>query len=373
MWRTVAALPPLANVMFNQSQCGNMRYELGELQATGEWFQKDGADAPLQVRCEKNPAAHWGKIEAIGADFGIVLTGNQMSHVILEDLRIEKVGTHGIHILNGSTDIVVRRCDLRWIGGAIFFVNDSFSRLYGEQFVQRRVRYGNGIETWSSVSNVLIEGCRVSDVFDGGITLQGFKGDKVTGVAIRDNVIWNCGYDSIDIAHGLAPIDVFIEHNTCWNAGEGWALQGESRPRYSLHIPDQLGYHLNFEILDIPWDEQTSVTVRNNIFANAPAGRCFNFGPQPPTAADFQRFKINHNCYFQANSADTLVQFGSRRLEPKRFGFAQFAAYQQESSWDTNSIVANPQFINPEGGDFRLSPDSPATGMGVRSGAAISK
>jgi hypothetical protein len=86
-----------------------------------------------------------------------------------------------------------------------------------------------------------------------GVVLKGEGDRKVDSPSVfRHGDKWYMTYISIDIAHGLAPIDVFIEHNTCWNAGEGWALQGESRPRYSLHIPDQLGYHLNFEILDIP-------------------------------------------------------------------------------------------------------------------------
>lgn len=33
---------------------------------------------------------------------------------------------------------------------------------------------------------------------------------------------------------------------------------------------------------------------------------------------------------------------------------------------DRNSIIADPLFINPEGGDFRLQPNSPALKMGFK-------
>lgn len=363
IWRS-PSMPEVANVLLGGARCGNMRYTKAELQNQGQWFQDATGRGPLFIRSTQNPAIEWKSIEVIPAGNGIVLWGAPHSHIRFENLWLRKIGTHGIWMPNGVADVTIRNCDLNLIGGAIFR-QDGFSRSYGERFVERRVRFGNAIETWGNVADVLIEGCRITDVFDGGITLQGLNA-TARNIVVRNNVIWYCGYDSIDIAHGLAPINVIIEHNTCWNAGEGWALQGEARPRYSLHIPDQIGYHLNFEIFGKPWDEQTAVTVRNNIFADAPAGRCFNFAPQPPLAADFQRFKIDRNCYFQANPADTLVQFGSRGFAPKRFGAAQFDEYRKFSGWDAGSIVADPLFVDAASADFRLQPGSPCTGMGAQ-------
>ncbi|MFA5058886.1 MAG: right-handed parallel beta-helix repeat-containing protein, partial [Opitutaceae bacterium] len=286
---------------------------------------------------------------------GVILEGGGGSHVRIENLSFRKIGTHGIHIRNGAVDVTVRDCDLTLIGGAVFR-GDQFSRWYGERFVERRVRFGNAIETWADVAGVIIEGCRISEVFDGGICLQGLVPAVARNVWIHDNVIWNCGYDSFDVAHGLSTRNVVFEHNTCWNAGEGWALQGEPRPRYSLHVPDNVGYHCNLES-KYAWGRQSELSIRRNIFANAPESRCFNYGPDQSEAA----IVVDDNCYYQAKAADAIVQLGK-----VRFTAAEFAAYQQRSGWDQHSLVADPQFVDPAAGDFRLNPGSPCRGCGAQ-------
>lgn len=179
---------------------------------------------------------------------------------------------------------------------------------------------------------------------------------KSENVVVRNNVIWNCGYDCFDIAHGVLTVDVLFEHNTCWNGGEGWALQGEPRPRYSLNDPDQIGYLCNLEN-GFGWNDKCAVTIRNNIFCNAPESRCFNFGRKPLGNVDL--VKVDHNCYFQANPADALIKIGTNR-----FTAAQFEDYRKAYGWDQNSLIADPLFVNPSAGDFRLKPNSPCAGFG---------
>lgn len=353
IWETDKSVPEVANVIFDDVHCGNMRYSKEELRQKGEWFQDPSGKGPLFIYATENPAKAWRKVELIAAGYGQVLAGKECTYIRLENLVFRKIGTHGIWIKSGASDISIRRCDLTLIGGAIFRA-DEFSKKYGERFVQRRVRFGNAIETWGDASNIMVEGCRIYDIFDGGFDIQGVDG-VVSNIVVRNNIFWNCGYDSLDIAHGVRPDNVVFEQNTCWNGGEGWALQGEPRPRYSLNVPDQLGYLCNLEN-SYGWKDG-SISIRKNIFCNAPDSRCFNFGPKPPTGMHL--IKVDQNCYFQVNPKDALVQLGA-----KRFTATEFDAYRKTTGWDTRSVVGDPQFVAPALGDFRLKPDSPAQGLG---------
>ena len=355
VWRTTANMPEAANVVLDDTVCGNMRYTKGELRSKGEWFQHSSGRGPLFVFSSDNPARVWRHVEMIPSGNGITLSGAADSHIRIEDISIRKVGTHGIQIRDGATDVAIRGCDLTLIGGAAFR-GDSFSRKYGQRFVERRVRFGNGIETWGDVSDVTVEGCRIGEVYDGGLCIQGMAGSVASNVCVRNNVFWNCGYDSMDVAHGVLARKVVFEHNTCVNAGEGWALQGEPRPRYSLNIPDNIGWHCNLES-SYGFDGRSEVTVRHNIFYNAPESRCFNYGPDKVSST----ILVDGNCYYQANAGDAIAQVGKMR-----FVASQFDEYRANTGWDRHSIIADPQFVDVVARDFRLKPGSPCMAIGSR-------
>ena len=357
IWRTNADMPETANVILGNRLCGNMRYDITDLLKPGDWFQHRDGKGPLFVRSPGNPADIWRELQLVGAGHGIWMKGNQHSHIQIEDLRIQRVGTHGIWI-DGANDVTIRRCDLEWIGGAIFRA-DSFSSRYGQRFLDRRVRFGNAIETWGSVSDVTVEGCRITDIFDGGFDIQGVIGTVATNVTARNNVFLNCGYDSLDIAHGIWTRNVLFEHNTCVNAGEGWAQQGEPWPRYSLNLPDCVGFHCNLES-SYAWDKRCEVTIRKNIFFGAPKSRCLNIGSEIPLPSE--TIHIDSNCYFQPNSADAFAQIGGRP-----FIASQLNEFIKLTGWDRHSIIADPMFVDLAGGNFRLKSESPCAGMGAQS------
>ena len=353
VWRTKSDQPEAANLIFNDTICGNMRRSVEDLRNDGEWFQSADGNGSLWVHSAANPAQIWPKIEMVRSGIGVTLHGSQASHVRLENLLFRKIGEQGISISDAS-DVVIRNCDLTLIGGEVFRYDD-FSRKYGEQFVKRRVRYGNGIETWETVSDITVEGCRIWEIYDAGVDVQGFSG-TASNVIIKNNVIWNVGYDCLDIAHGILCKNVVYDHNTTANAGCGWALQGEGRPRYSVLYPDTVGFNCNLES-SFGWNDQCQITITNNIFFNAPGSRCFNFGPEKPS----RLIKIDHNCYFQSVATDEIVRIGK-----KKFLTTDFHSYQNFSGWDANSIFANTQFVNVQGANFSLQKGSPAAGMGSR-------
>ena len=118
----------------------------------------------------------------------------------------------------------------------------------------------------------------------------------------------------------------------------------------------------------------TNITVENNIFAFGADYQIFRAGCSDPTAFEYafrrnivyynqgsvvgqwepanRNFLYDHNLYWNTSGKVTVFT-GDKSLDDWR------AAGQ-----DKNSIVADPLFVDPEKGDFRLRPGSPAAEIG---------
>jgi hypothetical protein len=114
--------------------------------------------------------------------------------------------------------------------------------------------------------------------------------------------------------------------------------------------------------------------IQNNIFAFALEQQLQRTRTEPHISFYFERnivywtqgvllgsnwndnnFRMDRNCYW--NAAGKPVVF------PGNLSLAQWQAQRQQ---DPNSIIADPGFMNPEKGDFRLRPDSPVLKLGFQ-------
>jgi hypothetical protein len=66
------------------------------------------------------------------------------------------------------------------------------------------------------------------------------------------------------------------------------------------------------------------------------------------------QFRLDYNLYFQAGS-------GSLKKFP---GDLTWEQWQKDRGQDQHSLIADPLFENPQQGDFRLKPNSPALKLG---------
>jgi hypothetical protein len=60
---------------------------------------------------------------------------------------------------------------------------------------------------------------------------------------------------------------------------------------------------------------------------------------------------MNHNLWF--SSSGVMAHWFGERVE-------SFQDYQQTTGLDTQSVFADPRFVDSDIGNFRLAPDSPA-------------
>ena len=327
----------VGNIIFDQGKsAGIKKWKPGDLKQQGDYWY-DGENWRVKLYSEKNPAGIYKSIE-LALRRHIVDQGNR-SHVVYENLALLYGAAHGFG--GASTrGIVIRNCDIGWIGG-------------GHQFTTpegRPVRFGNGIEFWSGARDCLVEGCRIWEVYDAALTNQGGGTNQQVNITYRDNVIWNSEYSFEYWNRGAASVtrNIHFEHNTCVNAGFGWG---------HAQRPDRNGRHLMFYHNPAQTSE---FFVRDNIFCNATdsALRMMNDWTAGLT--------MDHNCWFQRG--DVLMLF----LKTS-FGPAQFAEFQTLSKLDTHSVAGDPKFVDAGQLDFRLAPDSPARRISTEGAAAGSR
>jgi hypothetical protein len=313
---------------------GNIIFEGGPAVGVKKWRPQDlqqerdywysGDTWQVKLYSKGNPAQRHQSIE-LALRRHIVDQGGK-SYVVYEGLALQCGAAHGIG--GGNTHhIVVRDCDIAWIGGG-----HQLTTAQG-----RPVRFGNGIEFWENAHDNLVEGCRLWEVYDAALTNQGSANNAQTNIIYRDNVIWNCEYSFEYWNRGPESTthNIRFEHNTCVNAGWGWGHKQR---------PDPNGRHLMFYVNSA---RTTGVYVVGNIFCDA-TDSCLRLENDWTTG-----LTMDHNCWWQR--AGVLMQF----LKTS-FTAAQFADFQERTQMDTHSIVAEPGFLNVEGLDFRLSPGSPA-------------
>ena len=112
--------------------------------------------------------------------------------------------------------------------------------------------------------------------------------------------------------------------------------------------------------------------ILNNIFALARTGQIIRSRAEPHLSFTFERnivywregpllgsnwsgdnYALDHNLYW--NASGEAVRFGNMTLEE-----------WQGKGQDVHSLIADPLFVNPEKGDFRLKPNSPALKVGFQ-------
>ena len=192
---------------------------------------------------------------------------------------------------------------------------------------------------------------------------------------------------------GLSPGTVIrgnLIHDVEANHYGGWGIYNDEGSSHIL-VEGNLVYRTKFAPYNIHFSKE--VTVRNNVFALGRLVQLSRSRVEPHQSVFFENnivywtegellagnwtdepyvfhrrpfgedgtptmretFEMDWNLYFNPHfPADSV-----------RFGDASFAAWQARGK-DVHSRYADPEFVDPENGDFRLQPNSPAFGLGFQ-------
>ena len=280
----------LANIIFDHGAKGCAWKEDRMDQLCGRdlhftWVMEEGA---VYMVSGKNPALRFDSIELA-----------QKRHIINEDgchdvrydgLHLRYGGAHGIGGY-GVKRIEIKNCDICWIGGSTLYIDNG----------GRGVRYGNGIEFWGSASDVLVEGCRIWECWDAGITHQSNNDGTIErNITIRGNEIWNCeySYEYWQQGEGSRTENILFENNFCHDAGRGW---GHSR-RWNPNAAHLMFYDNTAQTTDF--------VIRGNVFSGTEncCLRLFNAWYRNITMeGNTWDIRKNHLCRYHGRPTSNLI------------------------------------------------------------------
>ncbi|MBQ8508612.1 MAG: right-handed parallel beta-helix repeat-containing protein [Clostridia bacterium] len=266
---------------------GTKRFKLEDLAGQWDFYNDDEGKQYAWVYSEGNPASLSDDIR-FACNIGCVGFADNLD---VHGIVFNGTGGHGISgVVNYST---ITDCEFHEIGG---------SRLIG--YPNPTTRYGNGVETWANSSNVTVDNCRFSDVYDVAITMQGRPVKKSwTNMHFTNNVMWNCVQCFEIWSSGDVPDtgfeDCWFEGNTCIDSGWCWGYEARPNKTCSCHL---LLYHLDCPRCDI--------TIRNNTFYNARVSTIFKSGGPKEMPEDYKIYdnviirKVGQDLIFRADNTE---------------------------------------------------------------------
>ena len=255
----------VGNLIFNAGECtATFRWTKDELCANGDFYsntsdgvkKEDGkVPAELYIYCESNPGQFYSHIEA--ASFGARCAVSLADGMTLDGIRVINSGVHG---MAGHGDgITIRNCEFENIGGCACHRH-------------LKIRFGNAIEIWQHGNDILIENCTFKNIYDSCVTYQG-PGEATE--PSRNFICKNCKFDTYGMAaieyRDKMPIRSVFSGNECKNAGCGFAMLGESKPRMSEIWPQPMGHHVFLWRINEPTDGG-EISICNNLFGECKEG-----------------------------------------------------------------------------------------------------
>ena len=297
-------------MLFGEERADNVGLKCtsqGEVDADKE-FWYDGSNDRVVVYSTRNPASEYSSIEISKTtdvyDHFIGIWG--ISYLHIENLEIKYWNSHAMAFTN-TTGIEVKNCDISYGGGA--------SR--GSD------RYGNGIEFWLSATNCVVEGCRVGQCYDTGITPQaGGNQCTVNNVVFRNNILWGndlAGFELGYYNNSASLSDIHVENNVFIGNGHGWSHRQRPDTHVGWDVSTWSGYTGTFN----------GFYLKDNVYYEAGFFSLYYRWKKTIT-----NLEMDYNYYYKS-SGDLIDDHQAR------YTMAQFSDYQNDKGRDTHSSYGN--------------------------------
>jgi len=160
---------------------------------------------------------------------------------------------------------------------------------------------------------------------------------------------------------------ILIENNRCYNATHASEPMGTAR-KDSSHITYRNNLFVNTVYVGVMPKGFKHVTVENNTFINCGAYPVWLQGKQCETAvvrnnliAYYKRGRVVDA--FGWKKGDAGIRFDTKGPKPQCDYNVIFGT--ENRKYGEHDVTAEPQFVDPEKGDFRLKPGSPGIDAGV--------
>lgn len=281
VWKLKYIGSDIGVLLINESMPGRKCLSKSEIAAINDFYH-DATNNILYLCSDVNPNT-FNSIE-IGSDTGLISVVQDVANieeyaenVFISNIDLRYVGGHAIHY-NRPRNGTITGCEIGWVGGSKHMNTDTL--------------YGNGIELWGDVDNVIVKDNYVYQIYDAGITFQGSGTFK--NITFEKNLI---EYSSMGIeywdsssSNGTYGYDnIVIKENVIRFTGYGWGsnkVGGEGRMG---HINTGWKHMGNGEYTTL------NVTIKNNIFDTS-YQTIFRI---PLLGNEAEKYTITGNSYYQ--------------------------------------------------------------------------
>ncbi|MCS6918546.1 MAG: right-handed parallel beta-helix repeat-containing protein [Fimbriimonadales bacterium] len=342
------------------------------------------------------PAGSAGFVQAAyGVPAAIYLEGAR--RCVITECVVEQVGTYAIELTRGCHYNRIEQCDLQDLGAGGVKIGepgirpDPREHTYGNTVQDCIIRDGGklfasaiGIWIGQSYSNRIVHNT-IYDFYYTGISIGwtwGYTDSRAGGNRVEFNHVHHIGRRTngdgplLNDMGGIYTLGTqhgtVIRHNHWHDIAAhrygGWGIyfdEGSSgilAENNLVYRTTHGGFHQHYGRENL---------VRNNIFAYARDHQIQASRSESHLRFTFERnIVLGKGAQWLAGGIDGNLRFdynlywreGGGEL---RFGEDSFPAWQAKGQ-DTHSRIADPLFQNPEAGDFRLKPNSPARELGFQ-------
>lgn len=325
-------------------------------------------------------------------DLGAAISAVGARNCTLADCVITHTGEYAVEWGAGCKDNMLKRCRLTDLGAGGVKIGGTAAASRPEDVTERitvqdcRIAHGGrlhpaAIGVWIGQSpNNLISHNSIEDLYYTGISVGWVWGYGPSGShhnRIEDNVIARIGQAVLSdlggiYTLGLSPGSILrgnVIHGCDSDTYGGWGIYFDEGTS-GMVAENNLIYHTKTGGFHQHYGQNN--VFRNNIIALSRDCQVQRTRMEGHLSFTFDHnivyyrqgellgsnwtdanFATDHNVYWNANGPVTLI---GKTLEQ----------WQSEKGKDRNSIVADPLFVDPEHGDFRLKPGSPALTIGFK-------
>ncbi len=333
-----------------------------------------------------------------------MLTGTEQVQIL--DCEFDQVGGNAIFVNTYNRHTLIKGCYIHHTGASgICFVGDPKALRnplfeYGEKNDISEIDTTPGPKTDNYPALGVVEDCLIHDI--GTVERQpaGVQISMAMEITVRDCSIYNCARAGINIGDGafgghvIERCDVFNtvlethDHGSfnSWGRDRYWRLKNLDLEKYpDLPFADAIkttiirnsrwrcdhGWDIDLD------DGSTNYDIYNNLMLAG--GLKLREGFRRRAWNNITVNNTFHPHVWYENSGDEVfsnifmfVYKGVNVPKPNKTGkrvdsnLLFNAALTEEYGWDENSIVADPKFVDPANGDFRVQEDSPAFGIGFK-------
>ena len=343
----------------------------------------------------------------------VMLTGTEDVRIL--DCEFDQVGGNAIFVNNYNRRTLVKGCHIHDAGASgVCFVGDPGAVRnplfeYGEKNDLDKIDRTVGPKTDNYPALGVVEDCLIHGI--GRVERQpaGVQIEMAMKITVRDTSVYDCARAGINIGDGcwgghlIEGCDVFDtvlethDHGSfnSWGRDRYWRSDRETSQK-AIDVDPNLPFldAMHTTIIrnsrwrcdhgwDIDLDDGSSnYEIYNNLLLNG--GLKFREGFHRRAWNNIMVNNGFHPHVWYVNSGDEVFQnivmtdakgiraptktATGKYIDKNLFcvGNPEHKEKYAEQGWDLNSIVADPQFIDPEKGDFRVKDGSPAFDIGFQ-------